>query len=584
MLWHLGNTTIRTPYRLREALIALNNSALNGNIVGKEREKEFSILLHNANVAEINRLSNGEKDISDFGRKWRSALTKLGFITQKFSNHLADNGIDPQIETITKAIPGLTGHPYQITPNGHRLINSETVASQQEIFLRAILSIQLPSSIEPRFDCKPFSPLKFVIGILFELKKRNESVHISFEEFALFVVTSSLDNGLDDVVDKVLTFRKRRLKEKGSLRKFDKDEYSRIVLLNNPSVDKNKIETKAQTLDDYTDCTLRYLKATGLFRNSRRGITLNEIKEELAQLIILEKLPELSPVEYLSTFWQGSKLPTDNSIASEKIIEDLTRRVISKNGIVTPLKSGEDPSLKRFLLEEQLRQLQEIEYYSQQREKGEEIAGWLGALLNGKLSNTSAFKIPRGEAPAYFEWAIWRAFLAINSLVNHPYESRRFQIDQDFLPVCTAPGNGPDLIFEFVDSILIVEVTLTTSSRQEAAEGEPVRRHVAKFAEKYLNTNKSVYGLFLALHIDNNTAHTFRMGDWYLNDDTKINLQIVPMKLNDFYKLFLFGMNRLDQMPGILQGILIKCRAQANQDAPIWKKMISSIVDQAIKS
>ncbi|MFZ4525558.1 MAG: AlwI family type II restriction endonuclease [Chlorobium sp.] len=61
--------------------------------------------------------------------------------------------------------------------------------------------------------------------------------------------------------------------------------------------------------------------------------------------------------------------------------------------------------------------------------------------------------MPQSEAPAYFEWILWRAFLAINSLNNKPYDARRFNIDQDFLPVGTAPGNRPDLIFEFHDSI-----------------------------------------------------------------------------------------------------------------------------------
>jgi hypothetical protein len=30
-----------------------------------------------------------------------------------------------------------------------------------------------------------------------------------------------------------------------------------------------------------------------------------------------------------------------------------------------------------------------------------------------------------------------------------PFEARRFQIDQDFLPVHHAPGDGADIIFEF---------------------------------------------------------------------------------------------------------------------------------------
>lgn len=47
-------------------------------------------------------------------------------------------------------------------------------------------------------------------------------------------------------------------------------------------------------------------------------------------------------------------------------------------------------------------------------------------------------RCPQSEAPAYFEWALWRAFLAINHLQNKPYEARKFNIDQDFMPVGTA--------------------------------------------------------------------------------------------------------------------------------------------------
>lgn len=39
-LWHLGNTTVRTPYRLRDALLVLQGSPLNGNISGREQEEE----------------------------------------------------------------------------------------------------------------------------------------------------------------------------------------------------------------------------------------------------------------------------------------------------------------------------------------------------------------------------------------------------------------------------------------------------------------------------------------------------------------------------------------------------------------
>lgn len=44
---------------------------------------------------------------------------------------------------------------------------------------------------------------------------------------------------------------------------------------------------------------------------------------------------------------------------------------------------------------------------------------------------------------------------------------RGFNVDQDYLPIGTAPGGKPDMIFEFDDYVIVVEVTLSTNSRQE---------------------------------------------------------------------------------------------------------------------
>ena len=138
------------------------------------------------------------------------------------------------------------------------------------------------------------------------------------------------------------------------------------------------------------------------------------------------------------------------------------------------------------------------------------------------------------------------------------------------------------MIFEFQDTIIVVEVTFTSSSRQEAAEGEPVRRHVAKYAEEQSNGGKAVFGLFLAVSIDSNTAHTFRMGDWYLKNDEKINLDIVPINLVDFIRLFEFGSDRLSSMPDLIENFLLRARAVANRDAPLWKQAISDLVSKIV--
>jgi hypothetical protein len=125
--------------------------------------------------------------------------------------------------------------------------------------------------------------------------------------------------------------------------------------------------------------------------------------------------------------------------------------------------------------------------------------------------------------------------------------------------------------------ILVVEVTLTSSSRQEAAEGEPVRRHVAKYAEEHTATGKPVFGLFLAVNIDTNTANTFRLGEWYLRDDRKIDLHIVPMALSDFRDILDATRENVSAVLPKLKELLRDCRMYSNKDAPEWKQKVTEL-------
>lgn len=576
MVWHIGNTTVRTPYRLREALIALQGTEFNGNLYGHENELALANMLHNSGIVDVQRIEEqGRADVSDVGRKWRSALSQLGFITHKVRDEL--------LVAAAAQIPELSGRAFEITPNGYRLIRSEPVTAQQECFLRSLLAYRIPSPIEKRYRSAPFNPLKFVIDIILQLPEAE--AYLSYAEFTLFVQTSAPDDGIENVIQQIITYRQRRSENEGQLKAFYREELNAAVLRQDPQVNPTKIQTKAETIHTYTDLTFRYLKATGLFRNRGHGIVLNPGKIEVANIIHTMQEEQLSDIDYLVNLWNGASLPTDEPTTAAQVIVNLEQQIVSRGQTLIELPPGEDVAIRRHILEERLLQLEEIEYYRNQANQTGEILQWIDILIEGRTASATlpsgeTIRVPRGEAPAYFEWIIWRAFLAINSLVNNPWDARRFQIDQDFLPVSTAPGNGPDMIFEFDDTIIVVEVTLTSSSRQEAAEGETVRRHVARYAESQGATGKQVYGLFMAISIDSNTAHTFKTGDWYLPDDNKLDLHIVPMTLADFKKLFIYGESRLNVMPTVIQDVLLKCRAKANQDAPTWKRTISTIIDQ----
>lgn len=73
--WYLGNTTVRSPFRLREGLVALSTSSIQGNLRGRDQEIALRNLLGEHGIVEL-----GDDVSYSVGRKWRSALNKLGFL------------------------------------------------------------------------------------------------------------------------------------------------------------------------------------------------------------------------------------------------------------------------------------------------------------------------------------------------------------------------------------------------------------------------------------------------------------------------------------------------------------------------
>ena len=572
MLWHIGNTTVRTPYRLRDALEVLHDSPLHGNISDREQEHAFAELLHNKGVLHAPRILSG-RDASDLGRKWRVALSQLGFITPKLKLDQSVNGISKESPSLVSNFDALANRPFVLTPNGFRLLRADLISNQQDCFLRSLASYRIPSPIELHYKSGMFSPLRFVLNVIHSLSEAGLDPRLSFHEFALFVQTSTPSDGIGLVVEKLKKYREVRDKAKGSVKRYDREIYEFTA---------KRVNRVEDTLKDYADLSFRYLKSTGLFRSAGRGIAISSSRTQLAAYI-REELDD-SPVsdnEYLDSLWNGAILPTDHVDYSYAVVLDLAQKLKCR-GVDVEIPTSDAPLIDleylRHLFEERILQLDELAYADQQSEELDEILAWIKAISTrgrSTLPDGSIVSVPNGEAPVYLEWIIWRAVLAIDSLFNKPWEARRFEIDQDFLPVHCAPGNGPDMVFEFEDAVIVVEVTLTSSSRQEAAEGEPVRRHVAQFVEQ---SQKPVFGLFIAVNIDSNTANTFRSGDWFLKDDKKINLSIVPLTLSDFAEFLSSGRTRLSEMPQLLKQLIIECRSLANQEAPAWKRAISKTV------
>jgi hypothetical protein len=565
--WKIGDTGVRNPMRLRDGLIVLANDLTHkGEFYGNLHGPEQNAIFRNA-LAEHGVVSLVGDKTNSVARKWINSLSSLGFIYPHSRN-----------EKVMEVYQKELGKPDTITENGWRLIKTESVAGWQECFLRSLAAFYEPT------EQGYFSPLRHTLAVMLELKKLTGSSAISGFEMEVIVQLSSSFDGSDVVAKEVVDFREQR---NAAERKkvFDRDFKGKVA---------STVGLKPKSLYDYRDMNLRHLKATGLVQSKGRGIALVPSKYVLIEKIIHEESVPQNEIECLRQLCDGAILPTDHKQEALSVLQDLAEQ-LEKRGCPydlkgRPLETPQDIEVARHDLEDSLFHLDELEYAKQQASMSEEISAFLQLLIESKkkasktLSNGKKVRIPDGEAPAYFEWIIWRAFLAIDSLTIDPWDARRFKIDRDFLPVGTAPGNGPDIVFEFEDMVLVVEVTLTSSSRQEAAEGEPVRRHVAKYAEDNANNGKKVFGLFLAINVDTNTANSFRLGEWYMKGDRRIALNIVPMSLLDFKAIWDASLDDVSKVLPKLKYLMMECRSHINEHAPEWKKKVSELAQQTAAS
>lgn len=560
-VWNLGNTTVRNPNRLRDGLILLSEE-FNGRLYGAVQEENFSRRLNEVGIID----SEGTSP-DWFGRKWRSAFVKLGFITEKFSQ---------KQKAITQKLSedfGFTDAGYEVTPAGRLLIGADSLGAIEDIFTRQLIQHEISSPLEGSFPAGSMKPFILFLQVLYKLY-REKQPGLSKLEIAAFIqlFRNHTPSTADDIVRGILEFRKKRAACRD---KREKDRCDQEAL---ESASRLKIEgsVAADSLCDYADTTVRYSKMTGLIAEVGSRVVIRETKIAFIEAVLKREpifLATSNPSEYLKIFYSGGVIPTDDRVFAHQEINRVSKRLeeMGKNvprELITKAAGADVKELEqvRHKLLELVNQSQE-EIYALSQQKDE----YIKEILEGLTAfGTNGAKRMFNDPPTYFEWIVWRSFLAIDHISVPVHTTRRFPVDEDLLPRHPAPGGGPDMQFEFKDFILVVEVTLKTSSRQEADEGEPVRRHVAGACQ---DNQKDVYGVFIAPTIDTNTAETFRAGVWYHRDEAR-HLKIVPFSIEQFRLIFSALLNRR-YTPGDLKGLIDKCLfVRQGMHAPEWKKHI----------
>lgn len=555
-IWLVGNTGLRNPNRIHEGFSVYANSPFVGNL-REENEVAFMNFLNEKGIIQN---EDGKDESGSHARKWRLMFARNGFIY-------------PQVKKKDGKQEEL-GALDDITPFGRTFLNADTYPAVQECYLRAMSIEQFLMPDGKQY----FSPLRWLLAIMLELEKRTGSSELSRIEFALWGHTTNPSYDLNEVVDNILDLRKRRA-EAPAKRPFDKKE----IAERGKNYDK-----KADNFLDYSDMNMRYLRISGVLQRKGRGLVIVPSKHVLAEKLAKATGSAVSIMEQYKLLCNGAPLPTDNVDVAKSLLDDLIKQMKERHILFDisdlPLNTAAEINIARQRLENILAQTDEIQYANDQCNQWEEIRDYMTLLIKGggKLvyDEDNAIEVPKDETPAYLEWILWRAALAIDHMVNKPYEVRGFKLDSDFMPVSAAGGGKGDLYCEFNDFTILTEVTMSSSSRQEAMEGEPVRRHVSDAVLKY---DKPVYGLFIAVRIDTNTAETFRHGVWYAKGDVKQRLDIVPLTLAQFQRYFVAMFEANKATPERLRDLILKCESRRDiMEAPAWKRYIDITVSEKI--
>ena len=476
------------------------------------------------------------------GQKWNTE-TQLAFMellkAENFFNGEGAN--DPafsardRINRAPKSLGFIVLSPViSLTPAGLELVNSRR---KDEIFLRQLLKFQVPSPFHKpspnsaNFWVKPYLELFRLVRHFGSLK---------FDEVMIFGLQLVDYREFDTIVEKINQFRVAKAQNEGNYKKFRAEYlnaelqqiYSADIASGNTKTRQTKddsiakfLKTKSSNMRDYADACVRYLRATGLVNISHIGKSVSIVPEKIQEVDYFLEHTNREPqfidnekqyVTYLGNAETPALLTDNRELLVQKINSEFPKIKIEQAATLQQLKeifANELEKRKEQIITDQVTAIKDYRLFDDINSTFDQI------LANSLYDN-----------PLMLEWNTWRAM----TMLDGGNIKANLKFDDFGNPMSTAQGNMADIVCDYEDFGLTVEVTMQGGQRQYETEGEPVTRHLAKVKRE---TNKPAYCLFIAPNINEAcVAHFYALHkmniSYYGGTST-----IVPLPLTVFLKM-----------------------------------------------
>lgn len=446
-----------------------------------------------------------------------------------------------RINRAPKSLGFVTLNPrIQITSAGEALLKAK---NKEEVFLRQMLKFQIPSPYHKptakaaKFCIKPYLEMLRLVRQLGTLK---------FDELQIFGMQLTDYHEFEHIVRKIELFRTLKAKNVGKYKTF-KCEYLKKELRSifstriangetktreSKDTSLNKfLNTQSSNMRDYADACFRYLRATGLVNVSQIGKSLSIVPSRVKDVDYILKTVDRNPCyvddEYNYIAYLGNAeiphLLTDNrEVIIERIEQEFPEFIRQEDYKLdnnTPMFKLKDilydlvKLRKDYNINKEIKDIKNFHQY-------DEINNTFDQIVGKEIY----------DAPLMLEYNTWRAM----TMLDGGNIKANLNFDDYGKPLSTAAGNMADIICDYNDFKLTVEVTMATGQKQYYMEGEPVSRHLGKLKN---TTKKPCYCLFIAPSIsDACVAHFFALH--------KMNISyyggksvIIPLPLNIFRKM-----------------------------------------------
>jgi hypothetical protein len=476
------------------------------------------------------------------GNKWNTETQTAFMQFLREENFFNGEGVnDPafsardRINRAPKALGFITLSPIiRLTAAGQELMQTKR---KEEIFLRQLLKFQLPSPYHKLTDRAAAFWIKPYLEI-FRLIRNFGS--LKFDELMIFGLQLVDYRMFDSIVAKIEQFRTTRAQTKQNYKSF-RNEYlteelktvyhTEITSGNTQTRESNDtslakfLQTKASNMRDYTDALFRYLRATGLVNISHVGKSISIAPEKIQEVDYFLEHTDRAPcfvddekayAQYLANPVIPQLFADNKDLLLGKIQSEFSYIRVDNTLSIKELKDilyEEINKRKEAIINEQITEIKDYHLYDD-----------INIIFN-QIANKSLY-----DAPLMLEWNTWRAM----TMLDGGQVMAHLKFDDFGNPMSTAQGNTADIVCDYGDFGLTVEVTMQTGQRQYEKEGEPVTRHLAKLKKE---TGKPSYCLFIAPEINEACiAHFYALHkmniSYYGGQST-----IVPIPLNIFQKM-----------------------------------------------